>query len=167
MHHTNTTARVLALDLATTTGHALLAAGVISSGSQHFGHKLKKGQPHPPAGLQFAQFENWLKERIRDDKPAAIAYEEVFRWMSSSAAHVFCAFRGIMLKEAIRAGIPCFAYSPATIKKHWTGNGAAKKELMMETTLMRFPDLDLTDSNEADALAILFLHLSTLKHATP
>lgn len=166
MNHPNQSARVLALDLATTAGFALIASGVITSGSQYFGHRVKKGQPHPPAGLQFAQFENWLKERIRDDKPEAIAYEEVFRWMSSSAAHCFCGFRAIMLKEAIRAGIPCFAYSPTTIKKYWTGTGSAKKELMMETTLMRFPDLDLTDSNEADALAILFLHLSTSKHAT-
>lgn len=166
MYHANKTARVLALDLATTTGHALIAAGVITSGSQHFGHKLKKGQPHPPAGLQFAQFENWLKERLRDDKPEAIAYEEVFRWMSSSAAHVFCAFRGILLKEAIRAGVPCFAYSPTTIKKHFCGSGNAKKEVMIATACMRWPDFDYTDDNQIDAIAILHLHLSTLKTAT-
>lgn len=174
MNHTNqpalfcnaASARVLALDLATTTGHALLSAGIITSGSQFFGHRVRKNHPAPPAGAQFAMFENWLKERIRDDKPAAIAYEEVFRWMSSSAAHVFCAFRGIMLKEALRAGIHCTGYSPTTIKKHWTGSGAAKKEAMMAETVRRYPDLDLTDNNEADALAILSLHLSTLKPAT-
>ena len=163
MTHPNTTARVLALDLATTTGFALIGSGIITSGSQYFGTRPKKGQPHPPAGLQFAQFENWLKNHLRDDKPLEIAYEEVFRWMSSSAAHVFCGLRAIMLKEALRAGIPCFAYSPTTIKKDWTGNGAAKKELMMETTMMRFPDLDLTDSNEADAIAILHTHLKNTK----
>lgn len=154
--------RVLALDLATTTGHALLSAGVVSSGSQDFHSKVKKGvAPYP--GEQFARFENWLKERLRDDKPEAIAYEEVFRWMSSSAAHVFCGFRAITLNHAVRAGIPVFAYSPGTIKKFWTGNGAAKKDLMMATTLARFPDLDLCDDNEADSIAILHLHLSTLK----
>lgn len=163
MNHPNQSARILALDLATTAGFALIANGVITSGSQWFGHKVKKGQPHPPAGLQFAQFENWLKERLRDNKPEAIAYEEVYRWMSSSAAHCFCAFRGIMLKEALRANIPCYAYSPTTVKKSFCGAGNAKKEVMVATAHMRWPDLEITDDNQVDSLAILFLHLSTLK----
>ena len=163
MTHPNTSARVLALDLATTTGFALIGSGIITSGSQYFGTKVKKGQPHPPAGLQFAQFENWLKNHLRDDKPLEIAYEEVFRWMSSSAAHVFCGLRAIMLKEALRAGIPCFAYSPTTIKKDFTGAGNAKKEVMIATALMRWPGLDYTDDNEIDSIAILHTHLKNTK----
>lgn len=157
-----TTMRVLALDLATTTGHALLSAGIVSSGSQDFHSKVKKGvAPYP--GEQFARFENWLKERLRDDKPEAVAYEEVFRWMSSSAAHVFCGFRAIMLKESLCAGIHVHPYTPSAIKKFWTGNGAAKKDLMIAQTIARFPDIDLADDNEADAIAILHFHLSTIK----
>lgn len=163
MTHPNTTSRTLALDLATTTGFALLGQGIVSSGSQYFGTKVKKGQPHPPAGLQFAQFENWLKTRLRDDKPLEIAYEEVFRWMSSSAAHVFCGLRAIMLKEALRHQVPCFAYSPTTIKKHFCGSGNAKKEVMIATALMRWPGLDYTDDNEIDAIAILHTHLTFSK----
>lgn len=159
MTHPNTSARAIALDLATTTGFALIGSGIITSGSQYFGTKIKKGQPHPPAGLQFAQFENWLKTRLRDDKPNEIAYEEVFRWMSSSAAHVFCGLRAIMLKEALRHQVPCFAYSPTTIKKYWTGMGNAKKDAMVATTIMRFPELDLASDDEADAIALLHLHL--------
>ena len=163
MTHPNTSARVLALDLATTTGFALIGPGIITSGSQYFGTKVKKGQPHPPAGLQFAQFENWLKNHLRDDKPLEIAYEEVFRWMSSSAAHVFCGLRAIMLKEALRAGIPCFAYSPTTIKKYWALTGNANKNLMVATTIARFPNDDFTDDNQCDAVALLHLHLE--RHA--
>lgn len=162
MNHTNTAARVLALDLATTCGHALLASGVITSGSQSFHSRPRKGVTIYP-GEQFARFENWLKERLRDDKPEAIAYEEVFRWMSSSAAHVFCGFRAIMLNHAVRQGVPVFAYSPTTIKKWFTDKGNADKAAMMREAARRWPDLDATDDNEVDALAILHLHLSTIK----
>lgn len=151
--------RIMAIDLGTTTGHALLSAGVVSSGSQDF--HTRKGQAYP--GQQFARFENWLKERIRDDKPEAIAYEEVFRWMSSSAAHVFCGFRAILLNHTVRAAIPVHPYSPATIKKYWCGKGNATKDIMVAQTLMRFPDLDPADDNECDALALLHLHLSVIR----
>lgn len=164
MNHPNTSARVLALDLAQTSGWALIGNGVITSGSQCFASKPKKGHS-PHEGNNFCRFDNWIRDRLCDDKPEAVCFEEVFRWMSSSAAHSFCGFRAIMMVQCTRKGIPCYGYSPTTIKKAWTGNGAAKKELMMETTLMRFPDIDLTDNNEADAIAILSLHLSTLKTA--
>lgn len=162
MTHPNTKVRVLSLDLAQTTGWALIANGIITSGSQCFAGKTKKGETQH-AGNNFSRFDNWLRDRLCDDKPEAVCFEEVFRWMSSSAAHSFCGFRAIMMLQCTRKGIPCFAYSPTTIKKYWTGNGAAKKELMMETTLMRFPDLDLTDSNEADAIAILHTHFANQK----
>lgn len=155
MNHTNTTARILALDLATTCGWALVAAGVITSGSQDFHSRPGKGSP----GDQFARFENWLKERIRDDKPEAIAYEEVYRWMSSSAAHVFCGFRAILLMNARRLPVVCHPYAPNVIKKAWTGKGNADKAAMMAETMRRFPDLDLTDDNQSDAIALLHLHL--------
>lgn len=164
MNHPNQSARVLALDLATVTGFALIANGVITSGSQDFTRKPPTKSRLPEhVGASFSKFDNWLAERIRDDKPHIVIFEEVFRWSSSSAAHCFGGYRGIMMKQLARQGMHCYGYSPSQIKKSWTGNGNAKKELMMETTLMRFPDLDLTDSNEADAIALMFLHLSTLK----
>lgn len=147
--------KTLALDLATTTGHALMAGGVLTSGSACF-----KKKPKEPTGVQFIWFEAWLKERFRLDKPENVAFEEVYRWMSSGAAHMFCGFRAILLKECVRAGVPVFGYSPAHIKKFWTGKGTANKDTMIATTLMRFPDLDLADDNEADAIAILHLHLN-------
>lgn len=165
MTHTNTTARVLSLDLAQTCGFALIANGVITSGSQCFAGKPKKGERLHP-GANFHRFDNWLRERLCDDKPEAVCFEEVFRWMSSSAAHSFCGFRAIMMIQCARKGIPTFAYSPTTIKKHFCGSGNAKKEVMIATACMRWPDLDYTDDNEIDALAILFLHLSNLKPVT-
>lgn len=166
MHHANTHAKVLALDLAQTTGWAVLANGVITSGSQCFASKPRKGVT-PHAGDNFHRFDNWLRERLCDDKPESVCFEEVFRWMSSSAAHSFCGFRAIMMIQCARKGIPVHGYSPTTIKKHFCGSGNAKKDVMIATACMRWPDLEITDDNQVDSLAILHLHLSTLKTATP
>ena len=162
MTNPNTTARVLSLDLAQTTGGALIANGIITSGSQCFAGKTKKGETQH-AGNNFSRFDNWLRDRLCDDKPEAVCFEEVFRWMSSSAAHSFCGFRAIMMLQCTRKGIPCFAYSPTTIKKDFTGSGNAKKEVMIATALMRWPGLDYTDDNEIDSIAILHTHLKNTK----
>lgn len=154
MRHSDTTSKVLALDLGTTTGHALLANGIITSGSKTF-RRLKDH------GIKALRFHKWLRERISEDKPQAIAFEEVYRWSSSSAAHIYCGMRWQVREEAYAHGITVYDYSPTAIKKHWTGKGNADKKLMTATTIMRFPELELHDDNEADALAILHLHLST------
>lgn len=152
--------RLLALDLATTCGHASLGGGIVTSGSQCFARlPATKRRPAQHHGEPFAQFHRWLAGKLRDDKPDAIAYEEVCRWQGYSAAHCFGGFRGHMLALAAGHGIPCHGYSPSDIKKFWTGKGNADKVAMMAETVRRFPELALTDSNEADALAILHLHL--------
>lgn len=159
MNHPNTTAKVLALDLAQTCGHALIANGIISSGSQCFKPSPKIHKLNP--GLAFLNFHRWLRLRISDDKPLTIAFEEVYRWSSSAAAHSFNGFRAIMLEECHVHSIKTVGYSPPSIKKFWTGNGRADKEAMVAHTYMRFPDLQLADDNEADAIAILHLHLAS------
>lgn len=164
MNHPNLTLRVLALDLATVTGHATLANGVITSGSQDFARYAgSKSRPREHSGQPFASFRRWLHTKVLEDKPHAIVYEEVMRWMSASSAHTFGGLRGIMLEACCIHTLPCYPYSVGTIKKHFTGFGNADKADMMTEARRRWPDLDLTDSNEADALAILHLHLSTLR----
>lgn len=160
----NSLHRILALDLATVCGHATHANGITTSGSQDFTRYTGcKSRPPEHPGASFAMFRRWLHEKLRQDKPGAIVYEEVRRWMSANAAHAFCGYRGIMLEAGCLFTLPCYGYSPTAIKKHWTGKGTADKPAMIAETRRRFPELDLTDDNEADALAILHLHLSTLK----
>jgi Holliday junction resolvasome RuvABC endonuclease subunit len=161
MNHTDTHARGLALDLATVCGYANIGGGVITSGSQDFSryHGSKK-RPADHVGEPYAMFHRWLSEKLHTDKPEWIAYEEVYRWQGASAAHCFGGYRGVMMSLAAVHGIPCHGYSPPDIKKHWTGKGNADKDAMIAATLIKCPDVDLTDSNEADALAILNLHLA-------
>lgn len=165
MNHPNITHRVLALDLATVTGWAVVANGIITSGSQDFARY--KGAKHKPAehpGQPFASFRRWLHEKLREEKPAAIVYEEVMRFPYAMQAHSFCGYRALMYEAATIFSLPCYRYSPATIKLFWCGKGNADKERMVAMTRNRCPDVDLTDDNEADALAVLHLHLSTITH---
>jgi Holliday junction resolvasome RuvABC endonuclease subunit len=50
--------------------------------------------------------------------------------------------------------IPYEGIPVATIKKHATGKGNAKKDAMMEAARARWPSVALEDDNHADALWI-------------
>ncbi len=162
MNHKNTTAKTLALDLATTTGWAMIANSLITSGSKSFARKpATKTRPASTPGEPFHLFDVWLNELIRTSKPDTIVYEEVYRWMSSSAAHTFCGLRAIVLKTCHYKNITNKGYSPTEIKKFFTGKGNAKKEHMIAEAKKRWPDLNLTSDDEVDAIALLHLHLKT------
>lgn len=158
--------RVIALDLATTTGYALAAGGVfVHSASISFARdKGTKTRPAEHIGQPMLNFQRWLRQRIQEDKPTAFAFEDVFRWSSSDAAKVFCGLRGILMLNAAYYDLPVFGYAPGHVKKYWTGNGNADKALMVAQTITRLPELATKDmdDNEADAVAILHLHLNQL-----
>ncbi len=160
MNHTNTLARVMALDLATVTGWATLANGVITSGSWSFArhHGNKNRAPDHP-GAPFAMFRRWLHTKLQEDKPAGIAYEEVMQFKFGLQAHSFCGLRGILFETAAASNLPLYPCHITSVKKFWTGSGKSKKPEMMAETLRRYPELELTDDNESDALALLNFHL--------
>ena len=160
MNHTNTKARAMALDLATSTGWAVIGGGLVTSGAQCFADPKRKGVTYFP-GARFCRFESWLKTMLTDNKPTVIAYEEVYRWSGASAAHVFCGFRALLLAECAKGNIRAVAYTPSEIKKYMTGKGNADKLAMMAEAERRWPGIDLADDNHADALALLHLHLAT------
>jgi Holliday junction resolvasome RuvABC endonuclease subunit len=48
-------------------------------------------------------------------------------------------------------------YSPSEIKKHATGKGNANKDAILKAARQRWPDVEIVDDNEADALWLLDL----------
>jgi Holliday junction resolvasome RuvABC endonuclease subunit len=153
--------RILSLDLATVTGWATHGGGVTTSGSQDFSRYAGcKSRPADHAGAPYERLRRWLVDKIAADKPEMIAYEGAGYFKSAAAAQLCIGFRGVMLSVAAQHGIPLSVYAPSKVKQFWTGKGNADKDAMMAETQRRFPDLELTDSNEADALAVLHLHLS-------
>lgn len=154
--------RVLSLDLATVCGWALLGGGVITSGSQSFARYTGcKSRPADHPGETFAKFHRWLANKVREDKPDVLAFEEMSGFYKGQhTPRLLYGLRGVMMSVAAAYGaIPCFGYDAASVKKFWAGKGNAKKPDMVAATRERCPGVDLTDDNEADALAILHLHL--------
>ena len=153
--------KILAIDLGTHTGFAISANGMINSGSVDFSrYKGCKSKPADHIGGTFLSFDQWIKNMLPVFKIDCIAYESVMRWSSSDAAKTYGGLRGIMLARAAKANIPCLGYSVTHIKKFWTGKGTADKDAMVAETKKRFPDLPLSGDNEADALALIHLHIN-------
>jgi Holliday junction resolvasome RuvABC endonuclease subunit len=150
-----------AFDLATTTGWALTASGIITSGSQCFArHPGNKSRGRDHLGASHGMFDNWLREQLREPRPTEVVYEQAGFFKSAAAVQICVGFRGILLAHCAKLDIPVFSYSPTSVKKFWAGKGNADKDDMVAATLIRCPGIDLTDDNEADSLALLHLHMS-------
>ena len=141
---------ILALDLATQTGWAYHANGLISSGSEGFQLKKKDG-----AGIRFLKFRSWLRDQLVEVKPELIVYEEVMRWSSGAAAKCYCGLLGILQTECEAKEIKYEGVHVGTIKKFATKAGNATKEQMIQAA--RDLGFRPQDDNEADALHILLL----------
>ena len=141
---------ILALDLGTTTGWAMLCDGTITSGSQSF-----KPQRFEGGGMRFLKFKRWLAETryCAEWGIDAVYFEEVRRHAGVDAAHAYGGFLAHLTAWCEHHQIPYQGVPVGTIKKHATGKGNASKEDMLDAAKLR--GFDAEDDNEADALALL------------
>jgi Holliday junction resolvasome RuvABC endonuclease subunit len=142
--------RILALDLGTRTGWALLAVDqIITSGSETFKPGRFEG-----GGMRFLRFKRWLTEiKQSADGLDAVYFEEVRRHAGVDAAHAYGGFMAHMTAWCEHHEIPYQGVPVGTIKKHATGKGNASKAEMIAA--MRARGFRPVDDNEADALALL------------
>jgi Holliday junction resolvasome RuvABC endonuclease subunit len=145
---------ILALDLGTTTGWALMGSdGQITSGSQSF-----KPQRFEGGGMRFLKFKRWLTE-IKQCTTGIdlVVFEEVRRHVGVDAAHAYGGFMGQLTAWCEHHQIPYQGVPVGTIKKHATGKGNASKEEMVASVQAR--GHQPADDNEADAIALLILEI--------
>ena len=140
--------RILALDLGTHTGWALLEDGAIYSGVETF----DVGR-HCGGGMRFLNFKRWLTEMKSGATFDAVYYEEVARHAATHAAHVYGAFWGHLTAWCEHHEIPYEGIPVGTIKKSATGKGNAGKPEMIAAA--RAAGFDVDDDNEADAICLL------------
>lgn len=143
---------ILALDLGTTTGWALLHQGKITSGSKNFKPKMYEG-----AGMRFLRFrqdflQNFLSfpERLQQ-----VYFEQVVSHGKdgTNAAHIYGGLMATLMAFCEQYSIPYSGVPVGTIKKHITGKGNAGKEAVIAA--VRAQGFAPADDNEADALALL------------
>lgn len=154
----------LGLDLGTYLGYALVNTNVVTldlPGTVIYGEWDLSSRRFEGGGMRFVRFRDSL-DRLDKHAPIRRVYlEEVRGHRGTDAAHVYGGLLAVLtawceMKEIPYAGIPV-----GTVKKHATGKGNSKKEIMIEAAERRFGKSGLTD-NEADALWILSAGLEGL-----
>jgi len=150
---------ILALDLATKTGWALLDRhGIITSGVQEFA--LKRGESK---GMRFLRFRKWLRdvielgelgEKISKENPGILAFEQAHH-RGGAATELCVGFVTDVLAEAARHKTEHMPIHTAALKKWATGKGNAGKPMMIKRAKEIYPNIDIIDDNHADALLLL------------
>lgn len=153
---------ILALDLATQAGFALRnASGHVTSGSASFACKRNE-----PPGMRWARYRRFLVDMFSANPDLTlIVFEDVKRHIGTEAAHCFGAFRALTELFAASHNLELKAIGVGTWKKHFTGNGAAKKDDVI--AVCRQIGFKPIDSNEADALGILHVATGNCPLLTP
>ncbi len=148
---------ILALDLGTYTGWAVGKKRLQASGVQVFKNDRFSG-----GGMQFLKFKRWLDELHAMTALTEIVFEEVRRHKGTTAAHVYGGFLSHLTAWGEENEVPYESVSVGTIKRAWTGNGSASKDLMM--LVCKKHGFDPADDNEADAIALLHQRIGKLIH---
>ena len=147
---------ILALDLGTTTGWAIKPAnGPIASGTVSF-----KPSRYDGGGMRYVRFRKWLNQLGESDVMIqAIYFEEVRRHAGTDAAHIYGGFLACLSAWCEEHAIAYQGVPVGTVKRHATGKGNADKAAVIAS--LRERGFSPIDDNEADALAILLLALTT------
>lgn len=147
--------KTLALDLGTKCGWAVFADGQpIASGTWIL--QSDRQRRFEGAGMKWLRLRTHLDE-IEDLDGRGIdrvAIEEVRRHMGVDAAHAYGGALAVVTAWCEHNLVPYEGIPVASIKKHATGKGNAKKPVMMEAARVRWPAITLESDDHADALWI-------------
>jgi crossover junction endodeoxyribonuclease RuvC len=135
---------VVALDLGTKMGWAVLEDGQRFSGTEEFQSGRFEG-----GGMRYLRFRRWLAKL----GPGEVYFEEVRFSKTTDAAHVYGGMLATLTAWCEEHGVPYMGVPVKTVKKHATQNGNAGKPAMVAAARAR--GWEPRDDNEADALWIL------------
>ncbi len=142
--------KILCLDFGTTLGWAAFDNNIlVGSASVKLGARSKEHK-----STRFIKYKNELKQLIATYTPDKIVYEHVARHVGTAAAHVYGGFLAYTHTICLESDIPFDTMAVKEIKKLATGNGNAKKQMMVDTAREEWPDVDIVDDNQADAMWI-------------
>lgn len=111
-------------------------------------------------GKKFLNMSIWLSEMYLKHSFNQVYFEEVWSHRGAIDAHAYGGFLAILTAFCEANHILYTGINTKTVKKFLTGNGNANKESMIEH--VNKLGFNITDHNEADAVAVLYTALSTL-----
>ncbi|MBI4132519.1 MAG: crossover junction endodeoxyribonuclease RuvC [Candidatus Sungbacteria bacterium] len=110
---------------------------------------------HPDTAERLTILERALDERMRRDRPDAVATEKLYFAKNAKTAIAVAEARGIILLTAHRHVRSIWEYTPLEIKIALTGYGRADKSQMRRMVSTVLPTAALPKSDDAvDAVAI-------------
>jgi Holliday junction resolvasome RuvABC endonuclease subunit len=131
---------------------------------------LKRGES---PGMRYIRFTRWLEDLITLVRPGLIVYEQtISRGVLASAPQEILNGLATRVQElcARHALEHCVVY-PSTLKKFTTGRGNCDKTDMLIAVNLRWKDElrveEITDHNEADAIALLYFALTEYQPSSP
>ena len=107
-----------------------------------------------------------IRRIIKKWKPTTLAIESLFFNQNITNALKVSEARGVIIYEAVQAGLEIFEYSPQAIKIAVTGYGKTHKTQMatMVKKLVTLPEKSSKRlDDEVDAIALCITHLATKK----
>ena len=149
---------ILSIDLGTNTGWALRSKnGQITNGTVDFRPQRFEG-----SGMRYLRFCAWLDELLElTGKIDAVYFEEVRRHLGVTAAHTYGGFLSHLSSWCEHNEVPYLGVPVGTIKRFIAGkSNASKKDVILA---VRSLGHNVTDDNEADALALLYLAMDKYK----
>lgn len=151
---------ILALDLGTNCGWATWDGKRVCHGVIHLG-----GRKDEIDGARFTRFRAWLADTntMLGGALCSVFYEDVRRHIGTTAAHIYGGFWAHLEEWCFHKQIACHGFGVGEIKKHATGRGNADKNAVIMA--MQAKGYNVTDDNEADALALLHLALDVTQEA--
>ena len=142
--------KILAIDPGTKCGYAL---SPFESGVWN----LSVGR-HEGGGMRFVKLRNYLTKTVGGASQFGqslvdmVAYEEVRGHKGTDAAQVYGGIVAIISEYCEWVKIPYQGVPVGTIKKFATGKGNSNKEAMLAAAREKWPEVDIVDDNQADAL---------------
>jgi crossover junction endodeoxyribonuclease RuvC len=113
---------------------------------------------------RLVKIHEFITEKLQENKPDAVAVEELFFSANAKTAISVGQARGVILLTAALQKIPLFSYTPLQVKQALTGYGRAEKGQIqqMVKTLLGLKEIPKPD-DAADALAIALCHAFSYK----
>jgi Holliday junction resolvasome RuvABC endonuclease subunit len=145
---------LLALDLGTSMGFAILKDNKFISGTKKFA-KYKE-----QFGERFYNFRKWLLDIIERHHVDVVYFERVYGHTGTEAAHVYGGLMYALGSICFQHNIPCNGLTVQAIKKFMTGKGNATKEEMIAAAQQK--GFAPKTHDEADAIAIMLLAIKDL-----
>jgi len=136
---------ILAIDPGTHCGYA---KSPIESGTWDLRVKRNEG-----GGMRYFRLRNYLITACVGID--LVVYEEVMRHMGTDAAHLYGGIVAIIQEHCEMHNIQYAGIPVGTIKKFASGKGNANKEAMIAAAQTRWPEIEIKDDNQADALWLL------------